>query len=101
MAEFADSVSTRSGDEAAEALALTALAFLLEESDRATRFLRSTGMDGAALPSCLGDPIFLGCVLDFVIADEALLLAVAEATGLRADRVVRQRQRLPGALPSG
>lgn len=101
MAELVSARSTGPDDEAAEALALTALAFLLEDTDRTNRFLAATGMDGTVLPACLGDPAFLGCVLDFIIADEALLLAVAESSGLRPDRVVRQRQRLPGALPLG
>lgn len=101
MADLPGALASRSGDEAAEALALTALAYLLEEPERTNRFLSVTGMDGNVLPSHLGDPVFLGCILDFVIGDETLLLAVAEASGLRADRVVRLRQRLPGALPPG
>lgn len=101
MAELVGARSTGTGNDAAEALALTALAFLLEDPGRTDRFLGATGVDGTALSACLGDPVFLGCVLDFVIADEALLLAVSEASGLRADCVVRQRQRLPGALPPG
>mgnify|MGYP006289556169 CR=1 FL=1 len=101
MGEPTGAIDARSGDNAAEALALTALAYLLEDPDRANRFLTATGMDGDALPSRLADPVFLGCILDFVLEDETLLVAVAGVAGLRADRVIRMRQRLPGALPPG
>jgi len=90
------------GDEAkAEALALGALAYLLEDPERTNRFVGVTGVDGDSLPPRLGDPVFLGCVLDFVLEDETLLIAVAEMAGLRADRIARLRQRLPGAQPPG
>jgi hypothetical protein len=96
MRDDSGMASTRAGDEAAEALGLTALAYLLEDDDRAVRFLTATGIDGARLSTLLHDPVFLGCVLDFVLEDEALLLAVSATAGLRADRVAGIRRRLPG-----
>ncbi len=101
MGDPVRALTDRSGDDAAEALALTALAYLLEDSDRTSRFLTATGIDGDALPPRLSDPLFLGCILDFVLEDDALLVAVAEAAGLRAERVAAMRRRLPGALPQG
>lgn len=95
-----DPADATTGREAAEALALNALAYLLEDSERTNRFLGATGIDGDALRLRLTEPDFLGCILDFILEDEVLLLAVAEATGLRADRVAGLRRRLPGALPS-
>ena len=48
------------------------------------------------------DPAWnLGTEDDFVLEDETLLVALAGVAGLRADRVIRMRQRLPGALPPG
>lgn len=91
-------MSRPSDSEAAEALALTALAYLLEDNERAARFLTATGVDGAGLPARLGDPVFLGCILDFILEDETLLLAVSAASGLRAERIPGIRRRLPGSL---
>jgi hypothetical protein len=90
------SLLDRSGGDAAEALALTALAYLLEDDGRTARFLTATGIDGVDLAGRLSDPVFLGCVLDFVLEDETILVAVAAAAGLRADRVAGLRRRLPG-----
>lgn len=87
-------------DEAAEALALTALAHLLADNDRSARFLAMTGLAGHDLPEHVREPTFLGGVLDFVLADEALLLEIAGLTGLRPERVGRLRSCLPGAAPS-
>ena len=91
-------VQSRSDQEAAEALALTALAYLLEDDGRTARFLRGTGVDGASLPVLLEDPVFLGCILDFVLEDEALLSGVSALAGVRADRIAAMRRRLPGVL---
>lgn len=86
-------------DEAAEALALTALAHLLADPDRTARLLGLTGLAGHELATHLNDPAFLGGVLDFVLADEALLLEIAGVAGLRPERVAGLRRRLPGAVP--
>ncbi len=82
--------------EAAQALALTALAFLLEDPDRAARFCGASGLAGADLAAQLGDAAFLGGVLDFVLEDEALLTEVAAAAGLPPETVIGARRRLPG-----
>lgn len=88
----------RRGDEAAEAVALTALAYLLEDDERAVRFLTATGVEGPGLATRLTDPVFLGCILDFVLEDETLLLAVSGVAGLRAERIAALRRRLPGVV---
>lgn len=92
------SLLNRHGDEAAEAVALTALAYLLEDDERAVRFLSATGVEGPGLVARLTDPVFLGCVLDFVLEDKPLLLAVSGLAGLRADRIAVLRRRLPGVV---
>ena len=85
--------------EAAQALALTALAYLLEDGDRAARFCAACGMTGTDLATQLGDAAFLGGVLDFVLEDEVLLAEVAGAAGLAPEAVARARRRLPGGPP--
>jgi hypothetical protein len=85
--------------EAAEALALTALARLLDDPDRAGRFCAATGLGGADLARHVRDPAFLGGVLDFVLDDERLLVEVATASEVSPETLAAARQRLPGAPP--
>jgi hypothetical protein len=83
--------------EAAEAIALTALAYVLEDPDRAARFCVATGLGGAELAGYVRDPAFLGGVLDFVLDDEALLVDVAAAAQVSPETLAAARRRLPGA----
>ena len=61
--------------EAAQALALRALAFLAEDPERLGRFLALSGMGPAELRTRASDPALLGGVLDHLLSDERLLLA--------------------------
>jgi hypothetical protein len=83
--------------EAAEALALAVLSYLLEDPDRASRFCAATGLGGAELARYVGDSAFLGGVLDFVLDDERLLVEVAAASETPPEAFNAARQRLPGA----
>ena len=83
--------------EAAEALALRALAFLAEDPERLGRFLALTGLGPAELRMRAGDADLLGGVLDHLLEDERLLLAFAAASAFRPEEVVRARRLLPGA----
>ncbi len=98
MFERREAMATGAAD-AAQAVALSALVFLLEDSERTSRFLSVTGLEGAELAQRIQDPAFLGGVLDFILADETLLVAVAGAAGVRPDRVAGLRRCLPGDLP--
>ena len=70
-----------SSDEA-EAIALSALAFLAEDQDRLIRFMSDTGLAPAELRAVAGRPELLGAVLDYVLADESMLLVFSAATGI-------------------
>jgi hypothetical protein len=83
--------------EAAEALALRALAFLAEDPERLGRFLALTGLGPAELRMRAADPELLGGVLDHLLGDERLLMAFAEAREIRPEEVARARRVLPGA----
>lgn len=85
--------------EAAQTLALAALAYVFEEPERASRFLSVTGFDANYLREHVGDPAFLGGVLDFVLEDETLLIGAATSAGVKPERVSALRHRLPGAVP--
>jgi hypothetical protein len=77
-----------------EALALSALGWILGEEDRAQRLLDLTGLDPASLRERLGEPGLLASVLAFLEAHEPDLVAAAEALGVSPARLVEARQRL-------
>ena len=79
-----------------EALAIDALGFLAEDTERLTRFLSLTGLEPGNLRAAAQEPHFLGSVLDHLMSDEALLLAFCADRRLPPDAMVRARQRLPG-----
>jgi hypothetical protein len=81
----------------AEVIALNCLGFLAEDGERLGRFLALSGVSPASLRAQARDPSFLAGVLDYLLADEKLLLAFSEAQGVDPEIVVRSRVRLPGA----
>jgi hypothetical protein len=82
--------------EAAETLALQTLAYVLEDPERASRFLQVTGLVGMDLATQLDNPAFLGGVLDFVLENDILLEGAAGAAGLPPEAVRIARRQLPG-----
>ena len=77
-----------------EALALSALGWVLGEASRAQRLLGLTGLTPDALREGLGDPAMLAAVLDFLCAHEPDLLAAAEALGVAPGEIAGARERL-------
>ena len=77
-------------------VALSALAFLAADETALGRLLTETGLDPAALRGRADDPELLGAVLDFLFADETLLLDFCRAEGLAPQAVIRARAALPG-----
>jgi Protein of unknown function (DUF3572) len=61
--------------QAAEDIAVQALAFLAEEPARLSRFLQLTGVAPADVRAQAQTPQFLGAVLEHILADESLLLS--------------------------
>ena len=58
-------------------LALEILGFLVSDPKRLTTFLDETGVDPNALRDALGDRALHGGLLDYIMTDEALLVAFA------------------------
>jgi hypothetical protein len=81
---------------AAAEVAVDALIWLAGQPDAFGRFLAETGIDPAALRALAQDPDGLGFVLDFLLRDEALLVAFADASGLDPAVPGRARRGLPG-----
>ena len=75
--------ASRSASQDPQALALSALGWILGDPTRADRLLALTGITPDSLRSALGDPAalpeMLGAVLDFLLGNEHDLLAAADA----------------------
>jgi hypothetical protein len=63
-------------------MAITALTFIAQDSDRLGRFLALSGLDPGNLRQAAADPAFLTGVLDYLSSDEALLVAFATDVGI-------------------
>lgn len=79
---------------APEALALSALGWILAEEARARRLLDMTGLTPDDLRERLGDPSLLAAVLRFLEAYEPDLVACAAALDVAPRELVEARQRL-------
>lgn len=81
-----------------QALALSALAWVLSDGPRAERFLALTGLTPEDLRLALGDPAqsptMLGAVLDFLGSHEPDLIAAAEHLGVAPGSLIAARDNL-------
>ncbi len=93
-----DSLKTKQSAslEAGRSLAVSGLAFIANDSDRLSRFLNLTGLGPHNLRTAAADPAFLDSVLDYLVADETLLLAFAADAGLKPEAVARAHAALRG-----
>ncbi len=82
--------------EAAETLAIQALAFLAEEPDRLAGFLGATGLTPDLIRKSATQPDFLAGVLEHMLSDESLVVAFADNAGIDPADVARARSALGG-----
>lgn len=82
--------------EAAETLALQALTWLVSNEDLFPVFLDASGVSAADLAVDAGKPVFLGSVLDFVLTDDAWVMAFCDAVSLPYNAPMMARMALPG-----
>lgn len=87
--------------EAAERLAISALAFLVENPEALGRFLALTGIGPTDVRRAAVDPGFLEGVIDFLLGDEALLIAFAEDAGIPPGRIANAKLVLSPENPAG
>jgi hypothetical protein len=80
----------------AETIALQALAFLAADDQALGGFLHFTGIGIGELRSAASNPEILAGVLDYVLQDEAMLLAFCKAADIRPEEPIRARAYLPG-----
>jgi hypothetical protein len=89
-------LKTPSVDASAEEIGARALGFLARDMQRLGRFLALSGLDPSTIRAAAREPGFASAVLDHLLTDERLLLAFAEAEGLRPEAVADARRRLTG-----
>jgi hypothetical protein len=82
--------------EAAESLAIQVLTYLASEPERLGRFLALSGLGPQQLRIAAAEPGFLAGVLDYVIADESLLLGFADQAGIDPADVLHAQAALSG-----
>ena len=90
----------RAGDLDADALLPELLAFLADDPNRLTQFLTASGLDLAQLRDVATEPGFYLGLLDFLCANEPLLIAFAAEQKLTPESLERERQRLSQPYPS-
>jgi len=80
--------------DSARSLAVSALTFIAADPDRLNRFLGLTGLGPENLRTAAADPAFLGSVLDYLVADEKLLVEFAADAGVKPETVARAHEAL-------
>lgn len=81
---------------AADTIALQSLAWLVGNEELLPVFLSATGASEADLRGAVGDPEFLGSLLDFILMDDAWVIQCCDTQGIPYARLSEARQSLPG-----
>jgi hypothetical protein len=89
------------GREAAESLALHALAWLAASENLLAEFMSVSGLDLPSLRRDAQAPEFLAGVLDFVLADEIRLRQFCQDSEVALDAPAKARTRLSGGTWEG
>ena len=82
--------------EAAETVAVQALGWLASQDDLYGQFLGATGASAASVAEAAGKPEFLAAVLDFVLMDDAWVIAFCDEAGIGYGLPMQARSALPG-----
>ncbi|WP_299742423.1 DUF3572 domain-containing protein [uncultured Tateyamaria sp.] len=82
--------------ESAEVVGLQAIAWMVGNEELLPVFLGATGASEADMRAGVGDPAFLGGLLDFIMMDDAWVAEFCDAQGLTYDTPMRARMALPG-----
>ncbi|WP_323785129.1 DUF3572 domain-containing protein [Thalassovita sp.] len=82
--------------DAAETLALQALAWLVGNDDLLPVFMGATGVSVDDIKQNATDPEVLGSVLDFLLMDDAWIVACCAALNLPYEQLRQARAALPG-----
>jgi len=77
--------------EEAESVALQAFSFIAGDEERLSRFLQITGLQSQTIRSAASSPDFYAAILDYVAADEPLLLAAAQALKTKPEHIMQAK----------
>jgi hypothetical protein len=83
----------------AQTIAIAALSYLATEPERLGRFLALTGLGPGSVREAARSPLFLAGVLDFILQEDEMVLAVADAQDVPPDAILAARHRLGGRPP--
>lgn len=75
--------------EEAENVALGAFSFLTGDEERLSRFLAVSGLRPDTIRSAASSPGFFAGILDYVVSDEPLLLALAKDLNTKPEHIVQ------------
>ena len=81
-------------DPSVTSLAEACLGYLAENPEELLGFMQYAGLDSAALRNAVGTPAFERGLIDYVAANEAILLALCANTGLSPEQFMRVWHRI-------
>jgi len=84
----------RTADQSAEDIVASVLMFLASEPERLARFFILTGLRVDTIRAASRTPGFAASVLDYVLADEKLLLAFASGAEVKSEELAHVRRNL-------
>jgi hypothetical protein len=82
----------------AETLALKAIQFILADEKLEQGFMVTSGVSPADFKNMLGDPNFLGGVLDFLLSNEDQLVQFCQENEIDPTEPAKARRQFPGAV---
>ena len=83
--------------EHAKIMGESALSYLADDVSLLSQFLVQSGVGPDHVRTHHQDPEFLGSVLDFILQDDAVVMAFADYAGVAPDLIAVARYQLPGA----
>lgn len=87
--------------EAAETMAIQTVSWMANDPAILGGFLSETGANLGSLAADIRRPEFLASVLDYILAEDQRVLALAAGLGIRPETIAQSRAHLPGGdLPN-
>ena len=84
------------GRKAAETLGAQAFSWVADDEDRLNAFMMMTGASPADVVRNIAQAAFLGTVLDYILTEDALVIAFCDARKFPYTAVMQARAVLPG-----
>ncbi|MCP5087199.1 MAG: DUF3572 domain-containing protein [Rhodobacteraceae bacterium] len=82
--------------EQSEAVALRAMAWLVGDDENRRAFLAASGASGSELAAGAEEPDFLASVLEYLLSDDARVMAFCDDEGLAYEIPMQALSGLPG-----